>query len=114
MINMTILLEGLAELASEDLQRRLWLHGNENQMSSFTEAICGVFDDAGLTKAMESRYLDKNFSRELCQKVERLDQLINLIPEDCAPKDIIEHPKMAAVRALSNDLLDLFMFELRR
>ncbi len=114
MLDMIILLENLNELASKELQEKLWLHGNENQMSSFTEAICGVFDDARLTRALETGYLKNNFSGVLCQKVEKLDQLINLVPEELPPEEIITHPKMSAVRALSGELLDLFKSEITK
>ena len=112
MIDHKMLLWRLEELASEEQQEKLWLHGNENQMSSFTEAICGVFDDARLTRALETGYLENNFSRELCQKVEKLNQLINLVPEDLPPEKIIKHSKMNAIRALSGELLDLFESEI--
>lgn len=111
MLDMNILLENLRELASEELQKKLWLYGNENQMSSFTEAICGVFDDARLTRALETGYLENHFSSELCQKVKKLDQMINLVPEDLPPEQIINHPKMGVIRALSGELLDLFESE---
>jgi len=113
MLDMTILLENLRELASEELQRKLWVHGNENQMSSFTEAICGIFDDARLTRALDTGYLEDNFSVEICQKVKKLDKLISQIPEDLPPEKIIKHPKMNAVRELSDELLVLFEGEER-
>lgn len=108
MLDVTILLENLKELASEELQRKLWVHGSESQMSSFTEAICGIFDDANLTRALDTGYLKNNFSIEICQKVERLDKLISQIPEGFPPEKIIKHPKMNIIRALSDELLTLF------
>ncbi|WP_127560824.1 hypothetical protein [Saccharospirillum alexandrii] len=111
MIDVVILLDKLSELASKELQENLWLHGNENQMSSFTEAICGVFDDARLTRSLETGYLERNFSNELCRKTIKLDQAIKLIPEDLAPEDIIKHPKMKIVRLLASELLVLFESE---
>jgi len=113
-LDMAILLENLRELASEELQEELWLYGNENQMSSFTEAICGVFDDARLTRALETGYLKNNFSSDLCQKAKKLDQTINLVSEDLPPAEIIKHPNMSAVRVLSGDLLDLFESEIAK
>ena len=89
MLDMVVLFENLSELASKELQEQLWLYGNEGQMSSFTESICGVFDDAKLTRALETGYIEKKFSSNLCKKVKQLDQAINLVPEDLPPAEII-------------------------
>ncbi len=51
MINSIPLLEGLRELAEAALQEKLWVNGNQDQMSSFTEAMSYVFDDAGIARA---------------------------------------------------------------
>ena len=115
MLDITILLENLRELASEELQRKLWVHGNESQVSSFTEAICGIFDDARLTRALDTGCLENNFLVEICQKVVKLDKLIDQIPEDfedLPPEKIIKHSKMNAMRALSDELLVLFEGEI--
>lgn len=111
MLDITVLLENLEELASKDLQEKLWLHGNKNRMSTFTEAICGIFDDARLTRALETGYIENNFSSELFLTAKKLDQLIDLIPENLPPEKIIKHPKMCIVRVLSFRLLVLFKKE---
>ena len=111
MLDITVLLENLEELASKDLQEQLWLHRNKNRMSTFTEAICGIFDDARLTRALETGYIENNFSSELFLTAKKLDQLIGLIPENLPPEKIIKHPKMCKVRFLSGKLLVLFAQE---
>ncbi len=112
MLDKNILLRNLRELASEELQKKFWVYGDANQMSSFSEAICGVFDDAKLTRALESGYLENHFSKNLCQKVKKLDQIIKLIPENLLPVDILKHPQMDGIRSLSGELLGLFEIEL--
>ena len=111
MFDINLLLENLEELASKNLQEQLWLHGNKNKMSNFTEAICGIFDDARLTRALETGYIENNFSGKLFLTAKKLDQLIGLIPENLPPKKIIKHPKMFKVRFLSGKLLVLFAQE---
>ena len=54
MLDINLLLENLEELASKDMQEQLWLHRNKNRMSTFTEAICGIFDDARLTRVLDT------------------------------------------------------------
>ena len=111
MLNLDSLLESLKELSSKEDQKKLWLHGDKNNMSSFTEAICCIFDDAGLTRAMESDYLKNNFSRDLCQKVERLNCAIDLVSDDLTPSELIECPEMNRIRVLSQELLEMFEVE---
>ncbi len=39
MLNIKLLKENLVEISSKDMQLALWLNGDENNMSSFTEVI---------------------------------------------------------------------------
>lgn len=107
MIDKALLVDKLKELASKDLQVRLWLQGSDNLMSSFEEAICGAFDDAGLTRAIDSGFLSKNYSDELCQMVNQLNTAVDKIPAMIAPQQVIDHPAMAEIRALSSRILEL-------
>lgn len=107
MINYPPLFEGLEELANYDTQLALWMHGKE-QMSSFSEAICRVFDDSHLTAGMETGYLKEAFSESLCARVRKLSVLISSIPEFEDPLVIINHPKMTEIRKVSRDLLNQF------
>jgi hypothetical protein len=107
MIEHTSLLDGLRELASLDLQIRLWLDGEDDQMSSFTEAICKVFDDSGLTRIVEANELKKYFPDEICSRINNLDRLINCVPEFAEPHEIVEHPEMNQIRLVAAELLKL-------
>src|SRR5438270_7565100 len=111
MINKTSLFEGLRQLASRDLQEALWLNRKDNRMSSFTEAMSYVFDDAGIARAIEVGYLQKNFSSALCKKMDELRRLLHKVPENASPRDIILHPKMHAIRVLAAELIDMFSAE---
>ena len=46
MINLETLRWSLTELASREEQEQLWLGLSKDEMSSFEEATCGLFDDA--------------------------------------------------------------------
>jgi len=94
----------LEELASRDEQERLWLSdGSSGEVSSFTEAICGVFDDGGVSRAIDSG----NLSGELAGKFKALETSIRTIPEDVHPKQQIDHPAMKDIAKLSEELLKL-------
>ena len=105
MIDMKLLIENLTELADKSMQERLWVHGDENEMSSFTEAICGVFDDAGLTRALDSGHFRESYSAEAWRLAKILDAAIEKVPEDAAPQEIIESPGMVKVRQAAGRLI---------
>ena len=108
MINSETLCENLRELASRDLQEEIWLGNRENRMSSFEEAVCGVFDDAGLTRAIDTGFLQRTFSQEVHQRATELSDLVTLLPDKASPQDIIDHPRMNKVRSVASELLALF------
>jgi hypothetical protein len=43
----------LRELADRSFQERVWLASSGPEISSITEATCGLFDDSGLDIALE-------------------------------------------------------------
>jgi hypothetical protein len=111
MINRDVLRWCIEELASRDEQERLWLGRSQNEMSSFEEAVCGVFDDSGLTRAFESGYLEKNYSDEFCGKVNELHRAIHSVPEKLRPQEIIDHPRMEKIRILAREMLEMLSKE---
>jgi len=111
MINEQTALWCLEELANRDEQERLWLGRTKGEMSSLEEAWCGLFDDAGISRALESGYMRKKFSVEFCQKLELLRDVLRQLPEMSPPQIVIEHPKMEEVRRLAADLINMFIKE---
>lgn len=111
MINRDVLRWCLEELASREEQERLWLGRSQSEMSSFEEAVCGVFDDSGLTRTIESGYLEKNYSNQFCRKVNALHLAIHSMPEKLRPQEIIDHPGMEKVRILAREMLEMLSKE---
>ena len=102
----------LEELASREWQETVWLAKREGVMSTFDEAVCGVFDDAQLTRAIESGYLRKHHSAAFCDKVDALDRTISAIyaeskSKNCMPEGILDHSEMERMRRLAAELLEL-------
>ena len=93
--------DGLHELSDRARQEALWVNGI-NEMSSFSEAICEVFDDSGLMRALEK----DEVASPLRDMFLRLDSLIEHVPEDAKPEDVISHPAMNGVRQAARKLLD--------
>lgn len=111
MINLEIIHDSLKELSDADYQTTFWLGGAAGEQSSFTEAICRLFDDAGLARAADSGELDRTFSRELSIKVGQLRALAKGIDDTGTPVMTVNHPGMGALRAVAKELLDLFIAE---
>jgi len=93
-------IDGLTELRDKEAQEKLWLHGDE-EISSFTEAICGVFDDGGVSRALDKGEVDE----PLASLFRRLDSLVAKVPEHSKPDHIIAHPAMEDVRTVAGELL---------
>ena len=109
-MNLAMLRSRLEELASLDEQERVWLGNSSDVMSSFEEAVCGVFDDAGITRAMDSGVLRKEFGDEVFDQFRALDALIQKVPVNLAPSDLVSRPLLANIRAASCALLESKMF----
>jgi Lon protease-like protein len=107
MISAETLRWSLEELASKEEQERLWLGRNKDEISSFEEARCGVFDDAGLTRAIDSGFLADNYSEAFCGKVDELHRSVKSIPDNSKPEDVLNHPEMERIRCLATALLEM-------
>lgn len=102
----------LKELSSREEQERLWLSdGSSGEVGSFEEATCILFDDAHIGSAMKSGYLEREFSADVCNGFSILHKLIFRIPDNMAPKKMINHPDMENIRRASKSLLLLFSGE---
>lgn len=95
-------LEGLTELSDSNIKKELWID-EIGGMSSFTEAICNVFDDSGLAVLINEDGLEEPY----LSKFNELGSLLRQIPEHDAPEDIINHPNMKEVQKVSNELIKL-------
>ena len=103
-INKQSVIWALEELASRTEQVRLWLSdGSTGEVSSFTEAICGVFDDGGVSRALESDRL----TNELATRFKNLETYIGKIPEDLPPQEQIDHPAMKDIAKISQELMKM-------
>ena len=104
-MNIQNIIWGLEELADRDFQERVWLGNSENEMSSFTEAVCTTFDDTGLSVALASKNENGQISTEFREKAIHLRRLLKDIDESLGPRAIITHPKMAKVRDAAKEML---------
>jgi hypothetical protein len=97
------LVDGLTELSDEHLQSRLWTGKIEGQMSSFTEAMCSVFDDSGFQDTVENQ--GQYFGLSIDNQILDLGNLAQSIDQNIDPAELVETLEMRAIRALAQHIL---------
>ncbi|MBN1911777.1 MAG: hypothetical protein JW818_18700 [Pirellulales bacterium] len=101
-------IEGLQELSDEAFQRRAWLASDGSEVSSFSEAICGLFDDDGLSDDLERGKLPSVFAHEIHEGLRELGKLVDRAAKQfhsLPPLAIIDHPQMQEIRTLAAEVL---------
>ena len=96
----------LSELSDRETQEKLWVTGGK-EISSFEEAICGLFDDCCVTRALNAGWI----AEPLASMLRELDGLIDRVPVHEAPRLVIVHPAMEAVRIKALALLQYLRSE---
>lgn len=96
-----MIIDALKELSDEAYQRRVWCGAGGQEMSSFDEAICGLFDDSGLGSALETSKPKPIFSFNVDESLRRLRVAISMIDQSAPPADLVQDPKMQLVRELA-------------
>lgn len=105
MINYSLLEESLRELSSEQFQREIWTGQTSQLMSSFTEAVCGVFDDSGLGDSVSTGTAQSALGSDLYRLVEELDCAVSNVDSTDSPLTLIESCEMEIVRRIAHRLL---------
>lgn len=106
-IDVALLKDRLEELSDRAMQEVLWGARVPGEMSTYDEAVCGVFDDSRVCLAIEFGQLEKTFSQEICAKIHELRAAVHRVPNDADDMKIIAHPRMDDVRKLASELLAL-------
>jgi hypothetical protein len=97
--------DSLQELRDEKYQRRAWLSSSGPEISSFVEAICGLFDDSGLGDALDKE--EVVFTGEIDRLLRELRQAVQATDQALPPAQLIIDKKMVAIRELATMLLHL-------
>lgn len=100
-----ILMDGLEQLANRQRQEFTWSPNSQNIMSSFTEDVIAVFDDAIVMHALQNGHIifDKNVTKALWE----LHDATDAVDERRPPEEVINDPKMELVRQKATEILRL-------
>ncbi|MCC6837193.1 MAG: hypothetical protein IT234_01530 [Bacteroidia bacterium] len=87
------------ELSDVDLQKKLWLNeqNNSNQISSFTELYCRLFDDNDFDGFIISAKLNNVFSKNLLEQIIHLREMLNNYNEKETDREIINDPEWSKI-----------------
>jgi len=100
--------ECLKELADEHYQRRVWLATSGSEVSSFEEAVCGLFNDTGLAVDLENARPSVVFSLEIDESLRQLRQVITRADRSfhaMPPAAVLERPEMREIRYIAAKIL---------
>ena len=99
-------LDALRSFADKDYQERAWIKGQGEEISTFIEASCQLFDDTALTDFLEDT--NKIVVSAECDNILReIGSLIETIDEGLRPVDIVNHNNMIIIRKLSKKAISL-------
>jgi hypothetical protein len=107
-MNLELIIDSLEELSDEKFHTALWSGKMKGMQSSFTEAVCILFDDSGLGIELDSGDFERNHSSELYLSVCSLRVLLREIDDSGTPEQTLRNPKMRQVREAANALKKLF------
>ena len=99
--------KNLKELSDIYYQNNIWTNQNNpnNIVSSYTEAVIGLFDDALVSESLEENAIiyDKNVT----QALHELSDAVDLVDNNRIPIEIINDPLMQQVRDKAKEILEL-------
>lgn len=107
-LNTDLIIQNLQELSDISLQEKLWTASFGPEISSFTEAVCQLYDDSGLGDALKE---GTAFNDKIDNKIRELDAALDEIPDYMDPNENIEHEKMPQVRSLAFEILKDINYE---
>lgn len=106
-VDIELVILGLEEPSDKSEQERLWarIKNDGTEMSSFTEAICCMFDSTGLGDLLNKDTPIDRIPRQQASNLRRLRKLAGSISEDLSPIEQIEHPVMREIRQVAAETL---------
>ena len=96
--------KGLHELADRAVQERLWRSTGPPEVSSFDECLSSLWDDNGLTDAMDRPGVV--FTVDIDAQLRRLDKKLSKVDPWQSVDDLLRDPKLEEIRLMARMLLD--------
>jgi hypothetical protein len=107
-MNLESIIDILEVLSDKTYQTDLWTGNLKDEQSSFTEAVCILFDDSGLGIELDSGVFEINHSPELYRSICQFRMLVRDIDDSGSPEQTLKNPKMQEIRDAAAMLKKLF------
>lgn len=106
-VNVKQLIEALRKLSDAEYQRRAWLASAGPVVSSFDEQACQVFDDTGLSPAVDTGRRPPELSEQAFAALKDLDRAVSRVEQGAPPERLLEDPRVEQVRMIAARALAL-------
>ena len=93
----------LKSLADSSYQRNAWLASSGPIVSSFSEDVSQLFDDTGLSDALE--HGTRIFGDVIDRDLRALGEAVIAVDESTPPADLLDSDELANIRQLAASLL---------
>jgi hypothetical protein len=110
-INHAVIIECLKELSNRQRQEKLWMSSGPPEVSSFVEAVEGLFTDSGLGDALSSNAT--GFSQGAESKLRELEKQLKKVDSHGGPMKVINDPAMPRIREMAAEILSLIENEMK-
>lgn len=107
MINIEQLIAALRDLSDADFQRRAWLASEGPVVSSFSEDVCQVFDDTGLSLALDAGRRPPELEEQAFTALQELDAAVRRVEQAAPPERLLQDPRVKEVREIAARALTL-------
>lgn len=107
MINVEQLRSALMDLSDAEFQRRAWLASDGPVVSSFSEDISQVFDDTGLSRALDAGTCPPELEERAFTALQQLSVAVRRVDQAAKPERLLQDPMVKEVRELAAHALAL-------
>ena len=101
MINIDQLIVSLQHLSDADFQRKAWLASEGPVVSSFSEDVCQVFDDTGLSIPLDNQTRPSELDEQTYALLQQLDSAVSRVDQSAPPEVLLRDPQVEKVRQIA-------------
>jgi hypothetical protein len=103
----------LKEFADAEFQERVWVRGEGEEVSDWTEAMCKLFDDYQFDDFLDESWPKLGLSDRLHAALDNLRSQLNHYEEKETSAAIAKDPKWQKIRDLAQDILAQINLEMQ-
>jgi hypothetical protein len=98
----------ILEISEVELQKKYWLSGDPNHISSYYEVMCRLFDDNDFDGFIEEKTKQYKTPLTVIDELERLRVLLNEYEEKDTDEEIINDPEWHKVALQAKKIIKIW------